>query len=349
MKALTVFVVAFVASVLAGCHGGGTPSPSSLETFATLDAQVASTTLASDAGGNVYMLVREHDAAGGLVPRLLKITPSGVVTRIPVALTNPGAVATDATGNVYVGDSPSCATSPCTFPAATVQRIGPDGTVTALPVKGSSDQTSSLFLSVSGLAVDAAGDIFIADRDQQTIRRLGPGGDLTTYAGQPVPGGAEVDGIGMSAAFAGPGGIALDAQGNLYVADARGETIRKITRERVVSTVAGGPFVVGGADGPAATARFTIPTQVVVAPSGNLYVADAGNSLIRKIAPDGTVSTIAGTRGQRGYAPGPLPGVIDIPFGIALVQRDLVFAISNEAVTRTSSVPLILVAVRNVP
>src|SRR5262249_1057527 len=158
-------------------------------------------------------------------------------------------IASDAAGNVYVSDSELChGSSGCEIPAAPVQKVAPDGTVTPLPVKGSSDGTPASVLSVDGLAVDAQGNVYIA-QNVGTIERLRPSGDRTTGAGANVARGQELDGKGTMARFGGPAGLAFDAAGNLYVADGFGNTIRKVAPDGTVTTVAGRPFVVGTADG----------------------------------------------------------------------------------------------------
>jgi hypothetical protein len=99
-----------------------------------------------------------------------------------------------------------------------------------------------------------------------------------------------------------------------------------VTLSGFVTTIAGVPLVAGDADGPAASATFSGPRQAVADASGNVYVADASNALIRKISPSGQVSTVAGTRGARGFSPGPLPAVLDPPLALALVGRSLFIA-----------------------
>jgi hypothetical protein len=112
------------------------------------------------------------------------------------------------------------------------------------------------------------------------------------------------DGTGSGALFDHPAGVAIDLAGNTYVADAHNQTIREITPAGVVTTLAGSPGQFGGTEGTGADARFNDPTGLAVDSAGNVYVADAGNSTIRKIAPGGVVTTIAGTAGQPGGADG---------------------------------------------
>jgi sugar lactone lactonase YvrE len=296
---------------LAACHssGGGSQSAASLESFAAVDGL----DLAADPAGNLYVV-----GGGGPQGRgVTKLTASGTASPVQLPGGFPTAVATDQAGNVYVATSVSVVSS-----EAAIDRLAPDGTWKRLPVT-LGDASVTRFRFVSGLAVDQAGNAFIADNDDNEIRRLSPEGILTLLAGGVSPDPAEVDGVGRAAYFARPGGLALGPGGNLYVADNAGQTIRKVTPDGVVTTIAGVPFAVGSMDGTGNSATFNAPRQLMVDSSGDIYVADGGNALIRKIAPDGTVSTIVGMRGQTGFAPGPLPGVIDAPFGLALSGPDL--------------------------
>ena len=152
-----------------------------------------------------------------------------------------------------------------------------------------------------GVAVDAQGNVFIADAGENNrIRRVGLDGNVTTRAGA-----AEgfADGVGSAARFDTPSGLAMDGAGNLYVADTGNHAIRKVTAEGVVTTLAG-DGIAGFRDGPASQARFHAPTGVAADAAGNVYVADTYNDRIRRIGVDGVVSTLAG--GERpGYQDGP--------------------------------------------
>jgi len=147
------------------------------------------------------------------------------------------------------------------------------------------------FNNPTGVAVDSTGNVFVADRLNHRIRKISPSGDVTTLAGNGIPGFA--DGSAMDAQFNLPRSIALDAYGNVYVADELNHRIRKITPNGYVSTLAGNG-VDGFADGQAATAQFNRPSGVTVDLYGNVFVADADNNRIRKITPAGIVTTIAG-------------------------------------------------------
>ncbi|MDP9080630.1 MAG: NHL repeat-containing protein [Bacteroidota bacterium] len=147
------------------------------------------------------------------------------------------------------------------------------------------------FYSPTGVAVDAAGNIYVADYGNNLIRKITPAGVVSTLAGSGNQG--QINAIGALASFNQPTGIAVDASGNVYVGDAGNNRIRLITPAGVVTTLAGSDST-GYTDGPGATAAFFHPEGVALDASGSVYVADAGNGLIRKVKPDGTVSTFAG-------------------------------------------------------
>ncbi|MFZ2651400.1 MAG: hypothetical protein WA210_14960, partial [Burkholderiaceae bacterium] len=154
-----------------------------------------------------------------------------------------------------------------------------------------------------GVATDSAGNVYVADLPNHTIRKITPAGAVSTFAGSSGAAGS-ADGTGAAARFSQPGGVATDSGGNVYVADTTNHTIRKITPAGAVSTLAGSAGLNGSADGTGAAARFTFPSGVATDSAGNVYVADSFNSTIRKITPAGTVSTFAGSAGAFGSADG---------------------------------------------
>jgi uncharacterized delta-60 repeat protein len=187
-------------------------------------------------------------------------------------------------------------------------------TLAGLPgVSGSTNGTASgaRFSTPAALAVDGDGFVYVADQANFAIRRISPSGEATTIAGLPGTSGTN-DGVGTLARFLLPQGIALDGVGNLYVADTGSHTIRKLARSAsgwTVSTVAGSPGVAGAQDGTAMFSRFNQPTGVAFdAAAGILYVADTGNHAIRRVTPQGVVTTFAGELGVRGNSNGTGPG-----------------------------------------
>ena len=135
----------------------------------------------------------------------------------------------------------------------------------------------------------------------RTVRKVTPAGDVTTIAGQYTTGGS-TDGTGSAARFVGPQGIALDASGNLYVGD--DDVMRKVTPAGVVTTLAGTPSSAGLVDATGSAARFNQIRNVVADTAGNVYIADQGNNVIRKMTPAGVVTTFAGGGGAGGTAAG---------------------------------------------
>jgi sugar lactone lactonase YvrE len=288
--------------------------------------------LATDAAGNVYVADTNNST-------IRKIAPGGVVTTLAGAamvvgssdgtgaaasFRYPGGIATDSAGNVYVADTYN----------NTVRKITPAGVVTTLAgtagVSGGVDGTgagASFSLPV-GIVVNAAGTIYVSDFYDNTIRAITPAGVVTTLAGATGTVGS-ADGTGAAARFNGPQGIALDASGNLYVADSWNATIREVTPAGVVTTFAGTAGVTGAANGAATAATFSVPLDVAIDGSGDLYVADNGNSLIRKISAAGVVSSVIGTAGQNLFSAGLLPGSLQNPTSVALGGTSLFITTIN--------------------
>lgn len=170
---------------------------------------------------------------------------------------------------------------------------------------GSADGTGSAarFNGPVGVAVDSAGNVYVADGGNHTIRRITPAGVVTTLAGLAGHMGS-VDGTGGAARFNYPDGLAVDRLDNVYVADFGNGTIRRVTPAGAVTTVAGLAGSFFAIDGPSSAARFNSPRAVAVDESGNLYVADYYNQTIRKITTTGVVATLAGLAGYPGRVDG---------------------------------------------
>ena len=248
------------------------------------------TDVAVDAAGNVYVA----DESNNLIR---KITPEGLVSTLAGSIwgfrdglgrsaqfNKPSGVTVDTSGNVYVAD----------YSNHRIRKITPEGLVSTLAgsTRGFRDGlgTSVEFNRPSGVALDAAGNVYVADSDNHRIRKITPEGVVSTLAGSTQ---GFRDGDGRSAEFSYPSDVAVDAEGNVYVADEYNHRIRKITPEGVVSTLAGSIW--GFRDGLVTSAQFNGPTGVAVDAEGNVYVADLFNDRIRKITPEGVVSTLAGS------------------------------------------------------
>ena len=170
---------------------------------------------------------------------------------------------------------------------------------------GGTDGTGSAarFYNPQAIAIDAAGNLFVTDNYNCTIRKVTPGGVVTTIAGFAGHSGS-ADGAGSAARFDHPHGIAVDPAGNLFVTDNYNCNIRKVTPDGVVTTIAGLAGHRGSADGIGSAARFDGPEGIAVDADGSLFVSDTENNTIRKVTPDGTVTTFAGLAGDSGRADG---------------------------------------------
>jgi serine/threonine-protein kinase len=246
-----------------------------------------------DKAGNLFVVDNGNN-------EIRKITSSGVVTTFAGSTTtgsidatgsaarffDPTGITIDTAGNLYVADKYN----------NEIRKIATNGYVTTIAgstTPGQADGISGVarFELPSGVCIDPAGNLYVADWGNNEIRKISSSGVVTTYAGSTTAGAG--DGIGSAASFDIPAGICVDASGNLYVSEYGDGDIRKITSGAVVSRIAGSTAL-GNADGPGNTAQFNQPIGIVADALGNLYVADAANNEIRKITPAGVVTTIAG-------------------------------------------------------
>ncbi len=148
--------------------------------------------------------------------------------------------------------------------------------------------TSASLTRPFGVAVDAAGNLYIADAGNNRIRKVSPSGIITTVAGNGTPGFSGDGGSSTGASLNSPLGVAVDAAGNLYIADGSNNRIRKVSPSGVITTAAGGGSVLGDG-GPATSASLANPSGVAVDGAGNLYIADTFNLRIRKVSPSGII------------------------------------------------------------
>jgi sugar lactone lactonase YvrE len=242
------------------------------------------TGVAVDSAGNVYVA----DSGNNLIR---EITTSGVVITLagtgtsgslngPASIAtffDPTGVAVDSSGNVYVADAGN----------DLIREITSAGTVLTLAgsgIQGSTNGTgtSASFFDPTGVAVDSSGNVYVADSGNNMIRKIASGGIVTTLAGSGAPG--STNGLGSNASFNVPMGVAIDSSGNVYVADASNNMIRKVTASGNVTTLAG-TGLQGSTNGSGSNATFFDPHGVAVNSSGDIYVADTSNNLIREIIP----------------------------------------------------------------
>ncbi len=318
----------FLLAGKAGVNGSANGTASQAE-FSGLEG------IAADAIGNLYVTDKHN-----LTVR--KITSAGVVTTLAG---NPGfigavdgtgaaagfnfahAIAADRAGTMYLADTGN----------RTIRKITAAGVVTTIAgtagVTGTADGigAAASFNAPQGIAVDVNGNVYVADTDSHTIRKITTAGVVTTIAGTAGAMG-NADGTGAAARFNTPEGMAVDAAGNVYVADTGNGTIRKITPAGAVTTMAGTAGLDGSVDATGAAARFTQPRGIAVDAAGNVYVADTGNQTIRKITPAGVVSTVAGVAAKPGIVVGALPGGLDTPFAITLMAPNKLAVTSSNAI-----------------
>ena len=246
------------------------------------------TGISADAAGNLYVADTDANTVRRVTAAGLVSTVAGVAgsagsadgTGSAARFNSPADVAADSAGNLYVSDSLN----------HTIRKIAPAGAVSTVAglagARGSADGTGSAarFFAPEGIAIDSAGNVYVADTDNHTIRKIAPNSAVTTLAGLAGISG-QSDASGSSARFYYPADVTVDAGGNLFVADTDNHTIRKISSSGVVATVAGLAGSTGIADGTGGAARFLLPTGVATDASGNVYVADTSNHTIRKAAP----------------------------------------------------------------
>lgn len=219
---------------------------------------------------------------------------------------DPYGLVVDARGVVHVADAGD---------NNRIRRVWPDGRVDTLAGHGEGwtdgPAAQAQFNTPSQIALDAAGNLYVADTGNHVIRRIGTDGTVSTVAGDGQPGFAE--GLAAQARFNGPMGVAVDAQGRVYVADTWNDRIRVIETDGQVRTLAGGDAP-GNVDGAGVGARFDTPVSLALDGHGNLLVADLYNNAVRRLAANGTVDTLV-----------PAGGLINGPMALAVTHDDVLY------------------------
>ncbi|HMC59994.1 MAG TPA: IPT/TIG domain-containing protein, partial [Candidatus Solibacter sp.] len=292
------------------------------------------TAVALDLQSNLYI-------ADSLNHRIRKLAPGGTITTLagtgapgfagdfgPPAgaqMDKAEGVGVDAAGNVYIADTLN----------SRIRRADRGGNIFTYAGNGNAsyfgDGLPAVRAAVNqpeGVAVDSAGNVYIADTLDNVVRKVN-NGTITTLAGFGTPGFSGDGGPATSARLDHPSAVAVDAGGNVLVADTGNNRVRKIDPLGVITTVAGnGDTTFGGDGGPAAGAGLSGPRGVAVDTAGNLYIADTGHNRIRKVTPDGTIATIAGNgtccySGDGGSA---ATAQLNVPWGLWVDARGSVYA-----------------------
>ncbi|MEK7409634.1 MAG: hypothetical protein AAB225_31620 [Acidobacteriota bacterium] len=248
--------------------------------------------LALDAAGNLYI----SDAGNS---RVRKVNATGQIGTLSGShlLLSPAGLASDAAGNLWIADPM----------LGRIIKVAAGGVISIAAGSGTPGFNGDGGLPAAtqlnrsrDVAVDAGGNLYIADTYNHLIRKITPSGEVSTVAGRGVRGNAGDGGPASSALLDAPTGIAVDGEGNLFIADQRNHAVRKVDAGGVISTVAGGARGSGGDGGPAAEAGLNFPSAVAVGSAGALYIADTENHVIRMVSPEGVINTIAGI-GVPGY------------------------------------------------
>jgi len=276
-----------VITTIAGDGTAGFSGDGSAATSAQLNRPYG---VAVDAAGNLFIAELNNN-------RIRKVDTAGIITTVAgdgtaayggdngaataAQLFVPLGVAVDAAGNLFIAGTGS----------QRIRKVDTAGIITTVAGDGTagfsgdgSAATSAQLNAPVGVAVDAAGNLFIVDKDNQRIRKVDTAGVITTIAGDGTQGSSGDGGLATAAQLNDPNGVAVDAAGNLFIADYRNERIRKVDTAGIITTIAGdGTSGFSGDDGAATAAQLNRPIGVGVDVAGNLFIADKDNSRIRKV------------------------------------------------------------------
>jgi hypothetical protein len=290
--------------------------------------------ICTDASGNIYVM----DQGNGAVR---KITPGGVVSTFANILGMGCGICADLSGNIFVA-------APYGKVIFKITSLGVVSTFAGSGQAGCTNGTGTLasFSFPCSICTDALGNIYVGDPGCYKVRKITPGGVVTTYAGSGQPGGA--NGTATLASFNGPNAVYADVSGNIIVED--GNVIRKIGSNGMVSTIAGNGSA-GFANGTGTLATFNYPYGICGDNSGNIYLAEYNNHVVRKITPAGVVSTFAGN-GSLGFANGTATfASFKYPTGICMDTQGKYYVseAGNEAVRKiTTSVSVTISQTGNI-
>ncbi|MFB8028663.1 MULTISPECIES: RICIN domain-containing protein [unclassified Streptomyces] len=237
----------------------------------------------------------------------------------------PREVAVDSKGALYITDAAN----------HRVRMIAPDGTISTVAGTGTAGfsgdggpATAARLNYPLGVTVDSAGHLYISDHNNHRIRKVTPDGKISTAAGTGTAGFTGDDGPAASAQLRRPYAVAVDSEDTLYITDGDNHRVRKVTADGIITTVAGtGSAGFSGDGGPAVSAKLNLPLGVVVDSAGTLYISDYNNHRVRKVAPDGVITTFAGkgTAGFGGDNGPPAAAQLHHPFGLAVDCIDTLY------------------------
>jgi len=278
------------------------------------------TGVAVDRAGNVYLVESGIGSGTGLARGdflVYKVNTQGIITTLAgngqpsysgdgasalrAQLNGATSVSVDGSGNLYIADAGN----------NRLRVIAPNGIISTVAGNGAPgfagenvSPAGSQLKAAAGVATDALGRIYIADTGNSRVRRIDPGGNIVTMAGN---GNAAYFGDGLAARAASvnqPEGVAVDTAGNVYIADTLDNAVRKVSTDGTITTIAGfGTPAFSGDGGPATKAALNHPYAVAVDTNGNVYIADTGNDRVRKVDFLGTITTVADSlSGPRGVA-----------------------------------------------
>jgi uncharacterized protein (TIGR03437 family) len=293
--------------------------------------------VAVDAAGTLYIADRGNQrvrrVSGDTIERFAGTGAAGYSADGTPAdqarLDEPAGVALDGGGNVWIAEAGG----------HRVRKVNAGGILTTYAGLAGSEPggyagdggraTLARLSAPEGVAVNTAGDVFVADTANHVVRRISRSGTIVTVAGKGVPGYAGDGGAASGALLNTPAGVCLDAQGTLYIADTGNHVVRQVLPDGAIATAAGtGAPLFGGDGGQAALAHLHMPAGVALDGSGNLYIADTGNHRVRKVTPEGVITTIAGD-GTPGYSGDGGPGLsaqLNEPVAVAVDAAGNVYA-----------------------
>ena len=234
------------------------------------------------------------------------------------SLNYPLGVAVDQTGNLYIADGGNNC----------IRKVTANGLITTVAGNGtpgySGDGAAATNATLGfpyGVTVDAMGNLFIADSDNNVVREVSLNGIITTAAGDGLAGYSGDGAAATNACLSNPASVAVDAAGDLFIADSGNNVVREVTADGLITTVAGDGSAGYSGDGAAATnACLSNPASVAVDATGDLFIADSGNNVIREVTAAGLITTVAGdgTAGFSGDGGAPLNASLYYPYGVAV-------------------------------